>query len=105
MSIIAEGRGKARVSCPEKLSAGSEISVAFLENILYNTTVIQARRCTEQKCIFPGVAQLVGRLIWVQDAGSSNLPTRTKKDEQHLLFIFFALWEIRTFIFKCPVDT
>mgnify|MGYP006877862083 CR=1 FL=1 len=25
----------------------------------------------------PGVAQLVGRLIWVQDAGSSNLPTRT----------------------------
>ena len=28
--------------------------------------------------MFPGVAQLVGRLIWVQDAGSSNLPTRTK---------------------------
>ena len=27
---------------------------------------------------YPGVAQLVGRLIWVQDAGSSNLPTRTK---------------------------
>ena len=26
---------------------------------------------------YPGVAQLVGRLIWVQDAGSSNLPTRT----------------------------
>ncbi len=29
--------------------------------------------------LYPGVAQLVGRLIWVQDAGSSNLPTRTKK--------------------------
>ena len=28
---------------------------------------------------YPGVAQLVGRLIWVQDAGSSNLPTRTIK--------------------------
>ena len=28
---------------------------------------------------YPGVAQLVGRLIWVQDAGSSNLPTRTSK--------------------------
>ena len=25
------------------------------------------------------MAQLVGRLIWVQDAGSSNLPTRTKE--------------------------
>ena len=30
---------------------------------------------------YPGVAQLVGRLIWVQDAGSSNLPTRT--NEKH----------------------
>ena len=29
---------------------------------------------------YPGVAQLVGRLIWVQDAGSSNLPTRTSKN-------------------------
>ena len=28
---------------------------------------------------YPGVAQLVGHLIWVQDAGSSNLPTRTSK--------------------------
>ena len=24
--------------------------------------------------------ELVGRLIWVQDAGSSNLPTRTSKN-------------------------
>ena len=28
-------------------------------------------------CRVPGVAQLVGRLVWDQDAGSSSLPTRT----------------------------
>ena len=26
---------------------------------------------------YPGVAQLVARLLWEQDAGSSSLPTRT----------------------------
>ena len=31
-----------------------------------------------KKTKYPGVAQLVGRLIWGQEAGSSNLPTRTK---------------------------
>lgn len=34
---------------------------------------------------YPGVAQLVGRLIWVQDAGSSNLPTRTIKNGRFLM--------------------
>ncbi len=28
--------------------------------------------------IYPGVAQLVGRLVWDQDAASSSLATRTK---------------------------
>ena len=27
--------------------------------------------------MYPGVAQLVARLLWEQDAGSSSLPTRT----------------------------
>ena len=43
-----------------------ENSVAFYNCIVYNT--IQ----------FPGVAQLVGRLVWDQDAASSSLATRTK---------------------------
>ena len=30
-----------------------------------------------QKTKYPGVAQLVARLLWEQDAGSSSLPTRT----------------------------
>ena len=29
----------------------------------------------------PGVAQLVGRLVWDQDAASSSLATRTKSPE------------------------
>ena len=29
------------------------------------------------KISYPGVAQLVARLLWEQDAGSSSLPTRT----------------------------
>ena len=37
----------------------------------------------------PGVAQLVGRLIWVQDAGSSNLPTRTKSQNLQLQVLVF----------------
>ena len=31
--------------------------------------------------VYRGVAQLVARLLWEQDAGSSSLPTRTKKPE------------------------
>ena len=31
------------------------------------------------KIPYPGVAQLVARLLWEQDAGSSSLPTRTKQ--------------------------
>ena len=41
--------------------------------------------------IFPGVAQLVARLLWEQDAASSSLATRTKKAEMakpSLLFSF-----------------
>ena len=30
------------------------------------------------KISYPGVAQLVARLLWEQDAGSSSLPTRTR---------------------------
>ena len=30
------------------------------------------------KIPYPGVAQLVARLLWEQDAGSSSLPTRTR---------------------------
>ena len=33
---------------------------------------------------YPGVAQLVGRLVWDQDAASSSLATRTKRPESPL---------------------
>lgn len=32
-----------------------------------------------QAIAYPGVAQLVGRLVWDQDAASSSLATRTNK--------------------------
>ena len=46
---------------------------------------------TEQKVNqSPGVAQLVARLLWEQDAGSSSLPTRTKNPNAALAaFGFF----------------
>ena len=34
--------------------------------------------CEPQETVYPGVAQLVGRLVWDQDAASSSLATRTK---------------------------
>ena len=34
-----------------------------------------------QSLLYPGVAQLVGRLVWDQDAASSSLATRTKSPE------------------------
>ena len=33
---------------------------------------------------YPGVAQLVGRLVWDQDAASSSLATRTMKKRESL---------------------
>ena len=52
-----------------------------------------------QKTKYPGVAQLVGHLIWVQDAGSSNLPTRTRKNGcfrmKSAVFLTF-------YVFYCP---
>ena len=33
---------------------------------------------------YPGVAQLVARLLWEQDAGSSSLPTRTTSERNPL---------------------
>ena len=41
--------------------------------------------------IYPGVAQLVGRLVWDQDAGSSSLPTRTNKNSNGLAPLLFLL--------------
>ena len=57
------------------------------------------------------MAQLVGHLIWVQDAGSSNLPTRTKNrliwsKISRFLFVLKAWWrnsfwgQFPTHIFK-----
>ena len=41
--------------------------------------------------IYPGVAQLVARLLWEQDAASSSLATWTKRWEWLLPFPSFAL--------------
>ena len=46
------------------------------------------------KISYPGVAQLVARLLWEQDAGSSSLPTRTiigQKNRLFRRFFFFLL--------------
>ena len=47
--------------------------IAFSKKVVYNTAVV--------KIVYPGVAQLVGRLVWDQDAASSSLATRTKSPE------------------------
>ncbi len=52
--------------------------VAFSTQVVYNTFLISRQYCL----ISPGVAQLVGRLVWDQDAASSSLATRTKKEEE-----------------------
>ena len=49
-----------------------------------------------RKFIFPGVAQLVGRLVWDQDAASSSLATRTKSPESATAESgLFCLYEAR----------
>ena len=40
--------------------------------------IFTPRRGIMAEIEYPGVAQLVARLLWEQDAGSSSLPTRTK---------------------------
>ena len=41
--------------------------------------------------LFPGVAQLVARLLWEQDAASSSLATRTKNPECESIQDFYFL--------------
>ena len=48
--------------------------VAFFRKLVYSIYSISAHN---NNWIFPGVAQLVGRLVWDQDAASSSLATRT----------------------------
>ena len=47
---------------------------------------------------YPGVAQLVARLLWEQDAASSSLATRTnnKEEANSLLFVVDNEKETRT---------
>ena len=46
----------------------------------YGWALDSARKNPYNSCVaHPGVAQLVARLLWEQDAGSSSLPTRTKQ--------------------------
>ena len=42
------------------------------------------------KISYPGVAQLVARLLWEQDAGSSSLPTRTKIRQNLVILADFS---------------
>ena len=54
---------------------------------------------------YPGVAQLVGRLVWDQDAASSSLATRTKSPESALrgVWTFLFVWS-ETRKIKCGAD-
>ncbi len=47
----------------------------------------------------PGVAQLVARLLWEQDAGSSSLPTRTKM----IIRTALSKWEVQ-FVFFVSIQ-
>ena len=55
----------------------------------------------------PGVAQLVARLLWEQDAASSSLATWTKKAEMASAIpaFLFSRGETRKSKFNCPVDS
>ena len=44
--------------------------------------VFWEHRRNSRKTKYPGLAQLVARLLWEQDVGSSSLPSRTKKREK-----------------------
>ena len=44
------------------------------------------------KISYPGVAQLVARLLWEQDAGSSSLPTRTKTRPNLVIWAGFCCY-------------
>ncbi len=57
------------------------ISVAFFKWLVYNLSGS-----------FPGVAQLVGRLVWDQDAASSSLATRTKNKREAFASLLFLVW-------------
>ena len=55
----------------------------------------------------PGVAQLVGRLVWDQDAASSSLATRTIKIRRGFclsLFLYPRGKETRASKYKAPVE-
>ena len=66
-----------------------------------------------ENSVYPGVAQLVGRLVWDQDAASSSLATRTMKNgcfrEKTTVFLAclgnfesadYVQMEVRWFIFR-----
>ena len=69
-----------------------DLSLAFYIQLCYIIWAINA-------CPYPGVAQLVACLNGVQEAGSSNLLTRTKKKSSNTLYYnvfedFFTMrWE------------
>ena len=56
---------------------------------------------------FPGVAQLVGRLVWDQDAASSSLATRTTVRPSAAAGVrtLFLMARLEPFKWNCPVDS
>ena len=64
-----------------------QVLIAFLGAIVYNTGEVNQH---------PGVAQLVARLLWEQDAASSSLATWTKSPESaYAESGLFCLYEAR----------
>ncbi len=60
----------------------------------YKVPVVHSMRTFGSMCDLPqneyrGVAQLVARLLWEQDAGSSSLPTTTKNRLFSRFFLCF----------------
>ena len=53
-----------------------------------------------QKTKYPGVAQLVARLLWEQDAGSSSLPTPTKTPLKSMILVVFFIKKRKSFMVR-----
>ena len=64
------------------------ISFSLLQTSLYS--IFPLRHGIMAKTEYPGVANVVSRLIWVQETGRSSRPTRTKKPLKSVISEVFS---------------
>ena len=76
---------------PESLGTAG-LTALFPSPVTGQKTALTTCLTTVVIILYPGVAQLVARLLWEQDAGSSSLPTRTKTPQNPLILRSFSLF-------------